>query len=117
MYLAMRRFPLSMRGHTRKDRFGRRYAGLCVGMVAFLSISAVAAKTKVKTVPPVNRAIEVTAWLADPGKAVEEVAEDPVVYGTYVYERDKTLTGAHEADSSPGSASAFGKEVLEGKVL
>jgi hypothetical protein len=74
---------------------------------------ALAAKTKVKGAPPVNAAIEVTASLPDAMKAVEEVAADPVVYGTYVYERDKTLTGAHEADSS----SAFGKEVSEGKIL
>jgi len=82
---------------------------------------ALAAKTKVKTAPPVNAAIEVTASLTDAVKAVEEVAADPVVYGTYVYERDKTLTGAHEADSSSALASAlvsaFGKEVSEGKIL
>jgi len=90
-------------------------------MVAFLSMVAVAAKTKVKPVPPVNAAIEVTASLTDAMKAVEEVAADPVVYGTYVYERDKTLTGAHEADPSSALTSAltsaFGKEVSEGKVL
>jgi len=78
---------------------------------------ALAAKTKVKTAPPVNAAIEVTASLTDAVKAVEEVAADPVVYGTYVYERDKTLTGAHEADSSSALTSAFGKEVSEGKIL
>jgi hypothetical protein len=86
-------------------------------MVASLSMFAVAAKTKIKTVPPVNAAIEVTASLTDALKAVEEVAADPVVYGTYVYERDKTLTGAHEADSSSALASAFGKEVSEGTIL
>jgi hypothetical protein len=86
-------------------------------MVAFLSMFAVAAKTKVKTVPPVNAAIEVTASLTDAMKAVEEVAADPVVYGTYVYERDKTLTGAHEADASSALASAFGKEISEGTIL
>jgi len=78
---------------------------------------ALAAKTKVKAAPPVNAAIEVTASLTDAVKAVEEVAADPVVYGTYVYERDKTLTGAHEADSSSALTSAFGKEVSEGKIL
>ena len=78
---------------------------------------ALAAKTKVKTAPPVNAAIEVTASLTDAVKAVEEVAADPVVYGTYVYERDKILTGAHVADSTSALASAFGKEVSEGKIL
>src|SRR5256885_748600 len=106
-----------MKAHTRFHRFPGRYSGLCLGMVAFLSMVAVAAKTKVRTVPPVNAAIEVTASLTDAMKAVEEVAADAVVYGTYVYERDKTLTGAHEADASSALASAFGKEVSEGKVL
>src|SRR5882724_1771855 len=100
------------RGHSQRGRFRGWYSALCVATFAFLPMVALAAKTKVKAAPPVNAAIEVTASLTDAVKAVEEVAADPVVYGTYVYERDKILTGAHEADAS----SAFGKEVSEGKI-
>src|SRR5882724_6673378 len=105
------------RGHSQRGRFRGWYSALCVATFAFLPMVALAAKTKVKAAPPVNAAIEVTASLTDAVKAVEEVAADPVVYGTYVYERDKTLTGAHEADSSSALTSAFGKEVSEGKIL
>jgi hypothetical protein len=72
-----------------------------------------AAKIKAKTPPAVGGAIEVSAALADAMKAVEEVAADPTIYGTYVYERDKTLSGARQVDSS----SAFGKDVPEGKTF
>jgi len=35
---------------------------------------------------------------------VKEVANDPILHGTYVYEREKTLTGALPADSSSAFA-------------
>jgi hypothetical protein len=72
-----------------------------------------AAKTKTKPVPAVNSNFEVTATVADAMKAVEEAASDPTMYGTYVYERDKILTGARQVDSS----SAFGKDPPEGKTF
>jgi len=112
-YPAMKNSRRETLGRTRQSGFRLGIAGLCLGLVAVLCGDAGGAKTKVKTVPAVSGAIEVTASLADAVKAVEEVAADPVVYGTYVYERDKTLSGAHEADTS----SAFGKDVSEGKTL
>jgi hypothetical protein len=81
--------------------------------VIALSPLPAAAKTKTKAVPAVSSNIAVTATLADAMKAVEEVASDPTMYGTYVYERDKTLTGARQVDSS----SAFGKDAPEAKTL
>src|SRR5215471_1294667 len=33
-------------------------------------------------------------------QAVEEVASDQIIHGTYSYEKEKTLYGAHAADSS-----------------
>ena len=45
-------------------------------------------------------AIELAASESDILQVVKSVAADPVVRGTYVYEREKTLTGALPAESS-----------------
>jgi len=50
---------------------------------------------------------------ADVLQAVTQVANDEIVHGTYVYEREKTLTGAVAADSS----SYFGVWKGPGKAL
>jgi len=112
-YLAMRTLPQETRGHTQRGLFRRQLPAFCVAVFIVLSSLPARAKTKTKGVPAVSSNIEVTATLADAMKAVEEVASDPTMYGTYVYERDKTLTGARQVDSS----SAFGKDAPEGKTL
>ena len=38
---------------------------------------------------------------ADVLKAVEEVTQDQTIHGTYSYEKERVLYGAHSADSSP----------------
>lgn len=49
--------------------------------------------------------VEVPAPEADVAEAVRQVSEDRIIHGTYVYEKEKTLTGAHELTSS----EVFGK--------
>ena len=83
---------------------------LCFVLVLTLSGTA-PAKIKPKATSPVSSNIELSATLADAVKAVEEVAADPILYGTYVYEHDKILIGAHAAEIS----SAFGNDKHEGK--
>jgi hypothetical protein len=109
----MRTLPQETRGHTQRGLFRRQLSAFCVAVFIVLSPLPAAAKTKPKAVPAVSSNIEVTATVADAMMAVEEVASDPTMYGTYVYERDKTLTGARQVDSS----SAFGKDAPEGKTL
>lgn len=66
-------------------------------------------------------ALELDAPEADVLKAVEHVVNDQIVHGTYVYEKDKTLTGAVVENSSAyfgrweGRGQAFFK-VLHGAV-
>jgi len=66
-------------------------------------------------------ALELDAPEADVLKAVEYVANDQIVHGTYVYEKDKTLTGAVAENSSAyyghweGRGQAFFK-VLHGAI-
>ncbi len=51
--------------------------------------------------------------IADVYRAVENVANDEIVHGTYVYERERTLAGAAAAESS----SYFGAWTGPGKAL
>lgn len=88
----------------------------CVLLVAAILLGQAApvlAKSKSKPGSQIASNIEVSASLADAIKAVQEVAADPIVYGTYVYERDKTLTGARPVEES----SAFGNGQPQGKVF
>jgi hypothetical protein len=55
----------------------------------------------------------VPAGEADVLQAVEEVASDQIIHGTYVYEKEKTLTGAHKAATS----SVFQHEQEPGKIF
>jgi len=55
----------------------------------------------------------VPAGEADVLQAVEEVASDQIIHGTYVYEKDKTLTGAHKA----GASSVFHHDPQAGKIF
>lgn len=112
-YPAMRTFPQHTSGHTEGSLFQKRRGAFWVVMLIAASVLPAAAKIKGKAPPVVNNTIELTSSLADAVKAVEEVASDPTVYGTYVYERDRTLAGARQVDSS----SAFGNDVPEGKVF
>jgi hypothetical protein len=50
--------------------------------------------------PSISFQALVDAPESDVLKAVQQVIEDQVVHGTYSYEKEKTLTGAHSADSS-----------------
>ncbi len=87
-----------------------------VGAFAAVIASASPAKPpQDKTPEAAGLGFELNAPEADVLQVVGEVAEDPIVRGTYVYERDKTLTGALPAKSStyfgawPGPGRAFYK--------
>jgi hypothetical protein len=55
----------------------------------------------------------VEAPAPDLERAVQEVAQDQIIHGTYSYEKEKTLYGAHAAESS----SAFREPPDAGKVF
>jgi len=112
-YSAMRSFSQHPSGRTPIALFHSWGAACLAAVLVVLWILPAAAKIKEKTASAPGTHIEVTATLADALKAVEEVASDPTVYGTYVYEHDKTLAGARLVDTS----SAFGKDVSEGKTF
>ena len=57
-----------------------------------------------KTSEPDGLLVPLEAPLADVLKAVDGVTQDQIVHGTYTYEKERILYGAHSADS----ARAFG---------
>lgn len=57
--------------------------------------------------------IQVDSPESDVVQAVQAVTEDPIVHGTYSYEKEKLLLGAHVAESAP----IFGKWNGPGKVF
>jgi hypothetical protein len=89
-----------------------RWSACLAGIVLTFS-TALPAKIKSPRALSTSSNIELAAPLAEVVKAVELAAVDPIVHGTYVYERDKTLTGAHPAVDS----SAFGNAKPQGRVF
>lgn len=57
--------------------------------------------------------VQVNAPEADVLRAVQEVSEDQIVHGTYSFEKERTLYGAHAANT----AQVFGKWDQPGKAL
>lgn len=85
-----------------------------LGYVLFAAIFAVAPGfSKNHSDAPPTLMVRVEAPVADVLKAVEEVAQDQIVHGTYSYEKERILYGAHSASS----ANVFGKWQGGGTVL
>ena len=77
-----------------------------LGYVLFAAIFAVAPGfSKNHSDAPPTLMVRVEAPVADVLKAVEEVSQDQIVHGTYSYEKERILYGAHSASS----ANVFGK--------
>jgi hypothetical protein len=53
-----------------------------------------------KTSPGPGFQARIEAPEADVAKAVQQVVEDEIIHGTYSYEKERTLTGAHPASGS-----------------
>lgn len=80
-----------------------------LALVAPLSILALPSSSS----PPNTLEVQVDTPEADVLQAVQAVSEDPIVHGTYSYEKEKILLGAHAADSS----RFFGKWDGRGKAF
>lgn len=57
--------------------------------------------------------VQINAPEADVLRAVQEVTEDQIIHGTYSYDKERTLYGAHAANAAP----VFGKWDQQGKVF
>ena len=85
-------------------------AVLAITLVAAATFAAVA---KDHDESDAGLSVEVPESEADVALAVAGVSEDQIIHGTYVYEKDKILTGAQEAHES----SVFHDGPISGKVF
>jgi hypothetical protein len=72
-----------------------------------------AALAKDRNLPSPGLAVEIPASLDDVLQALQEVLHDQIIHGTYMFEKQQTLTGAAAVDSTP----LFDPWREEGKVF
>jgi hypothetical protein len=71
-------------------------SGLCLLLAALLLRAGSA-----RDIPSPGFVTEFSASLDDVLQALHEVLEDQIIHGTYVFDKEKTLTGATVAESTP----------------
>ena len=74
----------------------------CISLMTSLAFASLTPREK--TSEPEGLLVPLEVPLADVLKAVDGVTQDQIVHGTYTYEKERILYGAHSADS----ARAFG---------
>jgi hypothetical protein len=85
-------------------------------LIAFLAIATMsAAAPKQESESATRLSVQMDAPATDVLKAVQEVTQDQIVHGTYSYDKERILYGAHGASSAPvfgpwkGAGTAFYK--------
>jgi hypothetical protein len=82
---------------------------------AYLFCASPAAWSKDRNAPSTGLVMEFSASYDDALRALQEIVQDQTIHGTYMFDREKTLTGAVTADSTPlfdrweGSGKVFYK--------
>ena len=76
-------------------------AWAAVAMLCALGPAARPCPAKDRDLPSPGLATEISASLEDVLQALQEVLHDPIIHGTSMYDKDKTLTGATVVDSTP----------------
>ncbi|MGC2112711.1 MAG: hypothetical protein WA655_24540 [Candidatus Korobacteraceae bacterium] len=98
----MRRDPTAVKRKSRPT-FRPMFSQICfILLAAVFGLSTPLPKNKADETPKMMVRIEAPA--ADVMKAVEEVTQDQIIHGTYSYEKERILYGAHSANT----AHAFG---------
>jgi hypothetical protein len=88
-----------------------RVASVLIAVLFFAAICA--PKSSAASSPENSLLVQINAPEADVLRAVQEVTEDQIIHGTYSYEKERTLYGAHAANAAP----VFGKWDQPGKVF
>jgi hypothetical protein len=68
---------------------------------AYLLCASPFAWAKGRDVPSAGLVMEFSASYDDALRALQEIVQDQTIHGTYMYDREKTLTGAVTAESTP----------------
>jgi hypothetical protein len=101
---------MSLRSTSREFPCG---ATLVVAFLLSATSFALTPSPENKTPGSAGFVIELAAQEADVLQAVKSVAEDPIIRGTYIYDKEQTLTGATPAESS----AYFGRSKESGHVF
>lgn len=88
-------------GWQDKPRSAFRSAPLVLVLCIFLAGEERLATAKDRDLPSPGYVTEFAAPLADVLQALQEILHDGIIHGTYVFDREKTLTGAMVVDSTP----------------
>ncbi len=80
---------------------GRKYGALAAALCLCFAAKQARSASKEHALPSAGLVMEFSASYDDALEALQEIVQDKTVHGTYMFDRDTTLTGAVTAESTP----------------
>jgi hypothetical protein len=80
---------------------GRKYGALAAALCLCFAAKEARSASKEHAPPSAGLVMEFAASYDDALEALQEVVQDKTIHGTYMFDRDTTLTGAATAESTP----------------
>jgi hypothetical protein len=80
---------------------GRKYGVLAAALCLCFAARQARSASKERDLPSAGLVMEFSASYEDALQALQEIVEDKTIHGTYMFDRDTTLTGAVTAESTP----------------
>jgi hypothetical protein len=80
---------------------GRKYAAFAVALCLCFAAKEARSASKEHAPPSGGLVMEFAASYDDALEALQEIVQDKTIHGTYMFDRDTTLTGAVTAESTP----------------
>ena len=80
---------------------GRKYAALAAALCLCFAAKEAQSASKEHAPPSGGLVMEFSASYDDALEALQEIVQDKTIHGTYMFDRDTTLTGAVTAESTP----------------
>jgi hypothetical protein len=94
----MRKDPTTVKSNCRQAIEAIVWQSCCILLAAVSAIPAPLPKTSPEETSKLTERVEAPA--VDVLKAVQEVTQDQIIHGTYSYEKERILYGAHSANSA-----------------
>src|ERR1700737_1263993 len=92
---------------------GRKYRVLAAALYLCFTAEQARPASKERNLPSAGLVMEFSASYDDALQALQEIVEDKTIHGTYMFDRDTTLTGARRGEWTP----LFGRWEGGGKVF
>ena len=80
---------------------GRKYGALAAALCLCFTAKEARSASKERDLPSAGLVMELSASYDDALEALQEIVQDKTIHGTYMFDRDATLTGAVTAESTP----------------